>query len=133
MGSCFSFIPQRRKWSSEREPLLPTHHHHAIPKQRHPQPEPLLYKFADIIGALQQGKLPSQDQLNIILQTVLKSELLRDDAHMSGYGPLSRSGKRVLDDVREVIKAILQIGIEKNGGLVARRLTFLKLSVFCSG
>jgi hypothetical protein len=122
MGSCLSCLPQFRKKSSERKPLLPTHHDDAIPNQAYPPPEPLIYKLADILGAVQKGKLPSQDQLNIILQSILRSDLLRNEAQVaSGYGLLSRSGRRVLEDTRETIEAILQIGMEKNGRLIIMR------------
>jgi Family of unknown function (DUF5923) len=120
MGSCLSCLHRRRRKSSERKPLLPTRHGDTVPEsnnQGHP-PEPLFYKLADIIGAIQKGKLPSQDQLNIILQTILKSGLLRDEGQVVyGYGSFSRNGRRVLEDTTEMIEAILQIGMEKNSGL----------------
>ena len=124
MGSCLSCLPQFRKKSSERKPLLPCHYNHddAIPNQGYPPPKPLIYKLADVLGAVQKGKLPSQDQLNIILQSILRSDLLRDEAQVApGYASLSRNGRRVLKDTREIIEAILQIGMEKNGRLIVMR------------
>lgn len=74
-------------------------------------------KAADILAALHTGKLPSQEQINKALQALLRSSALRDDAAqvVSGGGPLSETGRNVLDDVREIIGAALQIGMEKNG------------------
>jgi hypothetical protein len=119
MGSCHSCFPRRRKKSSEREPLLPSYRDDATGLE---PPEPLFYKLAEFLDAIQKGKLPSQDQLNIILRTILKSSLLRDDSHVvPRYGSLSQSGERVLEDVREMVEALLQIGMEKNGELIYPR------------
>lgn len=89
----------------------------------------MFYKLAEFLDAIQKGKLPSQDQLNIILRTILKSSLLRDDSHVvPRYGSLSQSGERVLEDVREMVEALLQIGMEKNGELIyPRRVSLPRL------
>jgi Family of unknown function (DUF5923) len=134
---CLSYFFRRRRRSSEREPLLPTHHDSTVPTQGYSPREPLLHKLADITGALQKGKLPSQDQLNIILQSILKSDLFHDEGHvMSGYGSLSQNGRRVLQDMRETIESILQIGMEKNGGLLimlAPIISSCRNRIVCSG
>lgn len=118
MGLFLSSLPRSCSKSSERKPLLPTRHGDVTTYQDNPAPPaPLLCKLADILGALQKGKLPSQDQLNLICQNILKSGLLRDEASIAGHGSLSRSGRRVLDDAREIVEALLQIGLEKNGRL----------------
>jgi hypothetical protein len=132
MGSFPSFLRNHKKKSSEREPLLPSYRDD--PTGLEP-PEPLFYKIAEFLNALQKGKLPSQDQLNIILQNILKSSLLRDDSHVvPRYGSLSQSGERVLDDVREMVEALLQIGMEKNGGPInPHPPALLKPTMFCSG
>lgn len=72
-----------------------------------------LEKVSECLGALTAGKLPSESQLEDILRVVLKNELL-DDQVFGGYGPLSERGRQVLRDSREVVEAILQIGMEKN-------------------
>ena len=106
MGYCFSCC-RRDKRGSEREPLLPQHARPGeyIPKQSN------LDKYAECFAALSAGKLPSQHQLNGALQTLQRSSLL----HYSGYGPLSQRGVAVVESARELIEAIIQVGMEKNG------------------
>ncbi|GLB39185.1 hypothetical protein LshimejAT787_0603470 [Lyophyllum shimeji] len=109
MGSCLSCLRGESE-SAEREPLLPT----VAPPPPVPRSPTPLEKAADILAALQSGKLPSQDQLDIILRSNLRSSLLQCDLSVSGSGPLSENGRRVVDDTRELIESILQFGMEKN-------------------
>ncbi|KAG6907809.1 hypothetical protein DXG01_007291 [Tephrocybe rancida] len=105
MGSCLS---RGRRSSSEQEPLLP--------KVTPPPPPPThstLDKFIDVLAGRQSGKLPSQDQLAAILRSALSSSILKGDPQILS-GPCSKDGKRVLVDVREVLEAMLQFGMEKN-------------------
>ncbi|KAG6844031.1 hypothetical protein H0H93_016717, partial [Arthromyces matolae] len=101
-----SFLSCLKKRSGEREPLLP--------KSTPPSP-PLssFEKVADIIAALQSGKLPSQDQLDNILRQFLRSTFLNDDQRFIS-GRLSQNGNRILMDTRDLIGALLQFGMEKN-------------------
>lgn len=111
MGFCLSCCRRRSKDRSEREPLLPKH------DDILPPPHNNFDKFADVLAAISAGKLPSQDQLNHALQQLLRSDLLdsRTTAHAIGYGPLSESGRKVVEDVREVVQAALEVGVQKNG------------------
>jgi hypothetical protein len=89
-----------------------------------PPPQSHVDKVADAFGALRVGKLPSQDQINVALRKVLRSNVLTvEDAGKGArvlgqkhlYGPLSERGKAILKDVRELIEAVIQFGMEKNG------------------
>jgi hypothetical protein len=123
MGSCFSC--RRRVRRSEREPLLPKN----TSSDLLPPPTSNLDKIADVLAALGAGKIPSQAQLDGALRTLLKSDLLRADAGKttfagSGYGSLgaarnslSPNGGLILDDVRAIAQAMLELGMQKNGKL----------------
>lgn len=130
MGFCFSCC--RRSRPEDREPLLPRQVTHE---------EPLLSsrsqvdKLADVLAALQAGKLPSQDQTNAALRRSLRSDVLAVEGSKTArvlgqgrqYGPLSERGQTIVKDVREVIEAVIQFGMEKNGESQAPRrprLTF---------
>lgn len=73
-------------------------------------------QVAQAAGALQAGKLPSQDQISKMLSIVSESDVLK-----AGGGPNSRTarmgpeGQRVLENVRAVLRAFKQWGEEKNG------------------
>lgn len=111
MGLCSSCCGRRAKDRGEREPLLPKHNDVLPPPQNN------FEKFADVLAAIAAGKLPSQDQLNHALQSLLRSDLLdpRATAQAIGYGPLSESGRKVVEDVRELCQAALEVGLQKNG------------------
>ena len=127
-------------WNSsqpdEREPLLQnthaTHHHHHHPSHnQYNAPESGLElergtidKIIDILVAFNSGKLPSQTQLSRFLRILLSSELLRQDHGHGGIGignkttsvgPMSKDGRKVLNDVRNLVQSMLQFGLEKNG------------------
>ncbi|KAJ7627634.1 hypothetical protein DFH06DRAFT_1007090 [Mycena polygramma] len=100
----------RRDKSAERTPLLP---------RTRPVEEPphsAFDKLADIIGAVNSGKIPSQDQVSGFLQHALRSELLRDPSHglPATAGPLSRQGVTLMLEIRELVDAVLRVGLEKN-------------------
>lgn len=82
---------------------------------------PVVDKIVDVLAALNAGKLPTQDQISSFLQVLLKSELLREVQDkgkvVPGYGPLSKEGRKVLADVRALVQAALQFGMEKNGAV----------------
>ncbi|KAJ7800327.1 hypothetical protein B0H14DRAFT_2465465 [Mycena olivaceomarginata] len=100
----------RRDKSPEKAPLLP--------KSR-PVDEPthsIFEKLADIVGALNSGKFPSQDQVSGLLQHTLRSELLRDPTITlpTHGGPLSQQGVALILQTRELVDCVLRIGLEKN-------------------
>lgn len=72
------------------------------------------------VAALKVGKLPTTDQLVAILQATLKSDLLQPEAgshfakRVGGGGKLSNQGREVVVAEREVIEAVIRIGLEKN-------------------
>ncbi|KAF5383154.1 hypothetical protein D9615_004963 [Tricholomella constricta] len=109
MGSCLSCFRSENA-STEREPLLP--------KVAQSPPQSLrscLDKSADALAAFQAGKLPSQQQLDVFIRTITGSSLLHYDSQaFNGAGPLSENGRRVLNDIREVLESVLQLGMEKN-------------------
>ena len=120
-------------WNSsqpdEREPLLQNthaiHHHHSSHNHQHNVSESGLGlergtvdKIIDILVAFNAGKLPSQTQLSRFLRILLSSELLRQDGignKTSSVGPMSKDGRKVLNDVRNLVQSMLQFGLEKNG------------------
>jgi hypothetical protein len=87
-----------------------------------PPPRTNLDKAADVVAALRAGKLPSQAQFGHVLCSILQSRLLdphglaaaTSSAQLVGGDKLSRSGRRVLADVREIIQAIQEWGVTKN-------------------
>ncbi|KAJ6486848.1 hypothetical protein C8R45DRAFT_996226 [Mycena sanguinolenta] len=100
----------RREKSSEKAPLLP--------KSRpidHPT-NSVFDKLADIVGALNSQKLPSQEQLSSFLQHALRSELLRNPTNTlpTRGGPLSQRGVALMFELRELVDSLLRIGLEKN-------------------
>lgn len=122
MDACLSCFSSERD-GDDREPLLPKQRQPQLHKPSPPPDEPLS-KLADVLAALSAGKLPSQTQINNFLQRVLQLNLLHDtqDARprptpdvLKGNGPLSKRGRKVIQDLEEVIQALLQFGTEKNG------------------
>ena len=108
--------------TDEREPLLPKNASH----QNNLRPggssvvveRGTVDKIIDILVAFNAGKLPSQTQLSGFLQTLLSSELLRQDGSQgktTSVGPMSKDGRKVLKDIRNLIQSMLQFGLEKNG------------------
>ncbi|KAL4248743.1 hypothetical protein ABKN59_007176 [Abortiporus biennis] len=112
MGGCLS----RRKYgsSSEREPLLPQNRPGArsnldpngdIARRR-------LEKAMDIVAALRAGKFPSQSQLNIIFEHLLRSDVLSQSN--AREGEISKQGQAVIDSVRTFLQVSIQVGLDKN-------------------
>jgi len=112
MGFCFSCCRRRRE-SPEHEPLLSAQTNST---ESLPEPTSHIQKAIDVLAALKANKLPSQNQLNSFLQSVLRSDVLDVNGHgVTGYGPVSDDARKVILDLRECIEAVLQIGMEKNG------------------
>ena len=119
MGFCFSCCRRRRRSTEDdREPLLSPHPAAEAPAGSYTD------EAADILAALRVGKLPSQEQTNTALRQMLRLDVLyvnggdSKSARVLGraqqYGPLSERGKTVINDIREIIEAIVQFGMEKN-------------------
>ncbi|KAJ7131712.1 hypothetical protein C8R43DRAFT_1239737 [Mycena crocata] len=101
----------RRDKSPEKAPLLPKPRTVA----EHP-PHSVFEKIADIAGAVNSGKIPSQDQVSGLLQHALRSELLRDPGHAlpTHGGALSGRSIHLMQEIRELIDSVLRVGLEKN-------------------
>ncbi|CAG7851697.1 SubName: Full=Uncharacterized protein {ECO:0000313/EMBL:CCA68732.1} [Serendipita indica DSM 11827] len=106
MGSCCSSLRKRGPRGGEREPLLPQYAPEVPPQSQ-------FDKFAQIIGAIQAGKYPSQEQINKALRMLLASDLLKATS-IQANGPLSAHGRRIIEDTRSLVQALLTAGMEKN-------------------
>jgi len=122
MDYCLPCFGWSRSSDNEREHLLPKHgppnsQQHTNGSSPTVAERPLLDKIVDALAALNAGKLPTQEQFTRLFQQLLKSELLKDNAGkvVSGNGPMSKQGRKVIGDVRVLIHALLQFGMEKNG------------------
>ncbi|KAI5897910.1 uncharacterized protein SCHCODRAFT_02696539 [Schizophyllum commune H4-8] len=118
MGICSSCCRQRDK-TGEREPLLPKKKHSALPPPRSD-----IERLADALGALQVGKLPSQAQIDTLLFRLLRSNVFDVDGKIHGSGPISRHGRQVVQDVHDVLEALRQFGLDKNGDDVLQDLIY---------
>jgi len=123
---CLPFFGNSKTKDGEREPLLPKYQPtNEQPTTSAPPPEILrlgdesvVDKIIDALAALKAGKIPTQEQTTRFLQVLLKSELLKEDKSenvVPGNGPASKQGRKVLKDVRCLLQALLQFGMEKNG------------------
>ena len=106
----------------EHEPLLPRHTNAQgsnlnAPSITKDSERSVVDKIVDILTALENGKVPSQDQLSGFLRMLLKSRLLEEEKGkvVPGNGPTSKQGRKVLRDAKALIQALLQFGMEKNG------------------
>ncbi|KAH9859151.1 hypothetical protein C2E23DRAFT_801645 [Lenzites betulinus] len=124
MGFCFSCCTSRRKRSpragsyddDDREPLLNASSR--IPggsSDPLPAPKNVLEKVADVIAALNAGKLPSQEQLDRALRKLLASGILDTD---------DSAGVRGTDTLEDACQAVLQFGMEKNDDDTAQDLVY---------
>ena len=78
-----------------------------------------LTSLAHAAAALKAGKMPTSDQLARITQKVLQSAFLQPSlgsriAGKVGGGRLSGPGKELVERTRDVLQAILRLGLEKN-------------------
>ena len=120
--SCLPCFGRSKSRDNEREPLLPRHTN-ARGSKLNPPPDTrrsersIVDKIVDVLTALENGKVPSQDQLSGFLQVLLKSRSLEEERGevVPGNGPTSKQGRKVLRDARALIQALLQFGMEKNG------------------
>jgi hypothetical protein len=110
MGSCSSCC--RSGESPEREPLLPK----SGPRNRGETVEGYTDKVADIAGALEAGRLPSQVQINHAFRTFLNLDLLNVEGASEHLPPsLRKELVTIVNDVKEVVVAMVEFGEEKNG------------------
>ncbi|KAI0697282.1 hypothetical protein BC835DRAFT_1339033 [Cytidiella melzeri] len=111
MGLLFSCC-RRRKDDKDREPLLPKQRVDAAANEYLPS-QMQLVKLADMVAALNAGKLPTQSQLNHMIRLLLRSSAFGQPID-SSYGTLSDVGKEVVSDFRELLESLLLLGLEKN-------------------
>jgi hypothetical protein len=116
MGVCYSCLTRKRspQRDEEREPLLPRYAPLVPPQSQ-------FDKVADILAALSTGKYPSQDQVNNVLRVLINSDALKTE-NAAINGPLSTSGRRVLNDIRNILHALIKLGMQKNGTRCLTRL-----------
>lgn len=113
MGSCSSCC--KSDDSPERDPLLPK----SRPRNREETVARYTDKVADIAGALEAGRLPSQVQMDHAFRTLLNSDLLNAESANAHLPPsLRKELATIVNDAREVIVAMLDFGYEKNCLLV---------------
>ena len=114
MGACSSCC--RSDASPEREPLLPK----SGPRNRDQPPAWYTDKIADVAGALEAGRLPSQAQIDRALRSLLNSDLLKVGSENTQLPPpLAKELVVIVGDVKDVVAAILEVGGEKNGSSVS--------------
>jgi len=114
MGACSSCC--RSDESPEREPLLPK----PGPRDRDETAVRYTDKVADVVGALEAGRLPSQAQIDHVSRSLLDSDLLKVESSNTHLpSSLRKELVVILDDVNEVITAMLEVGSEKNGSLAS--------------
>ena len=112
MGACSSCC--KNDASPERELLLPR----SGPQDRDETATRYTDKIADVVGALEAGRLPSQAQIDHAFRNLLNSDLLKVESANAHLPPsLKKELVVILDDVKEVVVAMLEVGSEKNGSL----------------
>ena len=73
-------------------------------------------KVADIVGALEAGRLPSQAQIDHAFRSLLGSDLLKVESGSTPLPPsLTKELVAIVENVKEVVIALLEAGGEKNG------------------
>jgi len=114
MGACSSCC--KSDDSPEREPLLPK----SGPRNRDETATRYTDKVADVVGALEAGRLPSQAQIDHAFRSLLNSDLLKVESANAHLPPsLKKELVVILEDFKEVVTAMLEIGLEKNGSLAS--------------
>jgi hypothetical protein len=75
-------------------------------------------KVADVVGALEAGCLPSQAQIDHAFRSLLNSDLLKIESSATHLPPsLTKELVVIVDDIKEIVAAVLEVGGEKNGSL----------------
>ncbi|KZT23291.1 hypothetical protein NEOLEDRAFT_1069764 [Neolentinus lepideus HHB14362 ss-1] len=70
-------------------------------------------KTASVIAAFDAGKMPTQKQISQFVDSVLKSDLIQVEPS-EGSGELSKQGKVLAQDMRDVLEAYKKLGEDKN-------------------
>ena len=113
MGSSSSCC--RSDDSPEREPLLPKYG----PRSREETVAFWTEKVTDIAVALGAGRLPSQVQIDHAFRNLLDSDILKVESTNAPLPPsLRKELAAIVDDFKEVVAAVLEVGEEKNGLLI---------------
>lgn len=105
---------------SETAPLLPSSVRNNLPSrsqvERAIPSESQRIQLSQSVGALKAGKLPSQDQISQIIDFVVSSDVLKATGGPSSRtARLGEEGSRVLEDLKNVLRAVKKWGEEKNG------------------
>ena len=70
-------------------------------------------KSANVIAALDAGKIPSQQQINVFIDWLLGSALTQVEPSADG-GELTEQGKMLVGDLRCLLEAYKRAGEHKN-------------------
>ncbi len=71
-------------------------------------------KSSSVVAAFNAGKLPSQNQISTAIDRALSSPFLTNEPS-TDVGELSAQGKKLQDDVRNLLSAYKKLGEHKNG------------------
>ncbi|KOS20936.1 Uncharacterized protein ESCO_004491 [Escovopsis weberi] len=109
MLSCFGLCPRRDgDEEDQRQPLLPRYSDVETARQARLQEKLHTYQM---LRALSQGYMPSNDQLVTLLRTLLSADVLNPDMPQ-----LSASGRALVRTARLEIKQLIDLLLAKNGG-----------------
>ena len=118
MGFCFSCCRRQkiRASNDEQQSLLGST---GSPSTSHYERGDIFLRIADMLGALRAGKLPSQQQLDVIIKALLRSEFLSSDGIQTmGFNAelehMNTMGIEIIVDLRTILETVLEIGLEKN-------------------
>lgn len=104
--------------TDEVQPLLPANETHvkqvADDVQQSVPPKQTCFSIARAIGALQEGKMPSQEQIDKLLDAFVNSDVLKSSSPHSRTVRLSDQGARNVEDIKELIVELRHWGDEKN-------------------
>lgn len=70
-------------------------------------------KASSVIAAIDAGKLPSQQQISVIIDWVLQS-IIVDPVKVSDIAGLSKKGQTLALHLRKVLMAYKELGTNKN-------------------
>jgi hypothetical protein len=70
-------------------------------------------RATSIAAALQAGKVPTTSQLSTAIDNLLKSDLLQVDS-IAGSPQLTKHGKILAGDLREILTAYKELGTATN-------------------
>ncbi|TDL25231.1 hypothetical protein BD410DRAFT_632059 [Rickenella mellea] len=118
LTSVFSCCRRQKspKRSPEHDPLLPRSQPQLFESnERAKEATQTLAHVAAVLGALRAGKLPTEPQVDDALRMILHSDLLTPNSpHYPFQGTLGKQVGVLVRDVRNVVDALLRLGMEKN-------------------